>query len=57
MLVVFKDGQSHIIDADQIGGADGELVLFKNEQCVAIYALGVWESACFKSARAAGLPS
>lgn len=33
------------IDADTIGGADGELILFKNEQVVAIYAAGCWANA------------
>lgn len=45
------------VDADTIGGSDGELTLYKNEKCVAIYAAGKWVSAEFVSALAGGLPS
>lgn len=57
VLVILKGGASQIVDADQIGGADGELILFKNEGVVAIYANGHWLSAAFMTALAAGLPS
>lgn len=33
------------VDADEIGGADGECILFKNEKVVAIFAKGLWVSA------------
>lgn len=49
---------THDVVADTIdGGVDDELILFKDEKVVAIYASGSWLSAAFVSALAGGLPS
>lgn len=43
--VVVSDLTVTDVEADTIGGAEGELALFQGEKLVALFALGMWMSA------------
>ncbi len=59
--VITTDGieqRAQLIEAAEIGGCDGDLILFdKDNKVVAIFARDTWVSAAFVSALAGGLPS